>query len=362
VSDVLLTVSGIIDPSLGEQIAQGARPRADYLAIADTCNADLLDYRQALARGGVVGGVLARLLGSNAALAWACWRARKGYRVIVTDGEQVGIPLAILLKLIGRGPRNTQHLMIGHVVSVRKKMAPMDLFRAHTHIDRFLVYATSQRQFIMNRWRVPDGPVSLTPFMVDADFFDVDAIKPARRRMICSAGLEFRDYATLIEAVQDLDVEVVIAAGSPWSKRRDRTRQMELPPNVTVRRFSQFDLRQLYADALFAVVPLYDVDFQAGVTTILEAMAMGRAVICTRTPGQTDVIEDGVTGRYVPPGDSKALREAILELVADPELADSMGCRGREVIDKRMSLALYAQRFRQWVDEAREQGNQGRDL
>jgi glycosyltransferase involved in cell wall biosynthesis len=360
-SDVLLTVSGIIDPSLGEQIAKAARPRADYSAIADACNADLLDYREALAQGGMVGRVLARILGSNAAVAWACWRGRKGYPVIITDGEQVGILLAILLKLLGRGPLNTQHLMIGHVLSVRKKMALMDLFRAHTHIDRFLVYATSQQQFVRNRWHVPKGRVSLTPFMVDAEFFNAAAVEPTRRRMIFSAGLEFRDYATLIEAVRDLDVEVVIAAASPWSKRRDRTRQMELPPNVTVHRFSHLDLRQLYADALFAVVPLYDVDFQAGVTTILEAMAMGRAVICTRTQGQTDVIEDGITGRYVPPGDPKALREAIAELLANPDLADSMGSCGRKVVDERMSLELYAQRFKQWVDQARERGNQGRD-
>jgi hypothetical protein len=36
-------------------------------------------------------------------------------------------------------------------------------------------------------------------------------------------------------------------------------------------------------------VPLLDVPFQAGVTTILEAMAMEKTVICSRTLGQTDV-------------------------------------------------------------------------
>ena len=92
------------------------------------------------------------------------------------------------------------------------------------------------------------------------------------------------------------------------------------------------DLRQLYADARFVVMPLHDVEFQAGVTTILEAMAMGKAVVCSRTRGQTDVIIDGATGVYVPPGDAAALRAAIRGLLDDPDRADEIGARGRRYV------------------------------
>ena len=54
-------------------------------------------------------------------------------------------------------------------------------------------------------------------------------------------------------------------------------------------------------------------------------MAVGRATVCTRTVGQTDVIVDRETGRYVPPGDAAALRAVIEELLADPAAADAMG-------------------------------------
>src|SRR5205823_8678819 len=127
------------------------------------------------------------------------------------------------------------------------------------------------------------------------------------RPHICAVGLEARDYPTLIQAVSGLDLEVTIAAASPWSKRSDTTEGEAIPENVRVSRFTQFDLRQLYADCQFMVMPLYDVNFQAGVTAILEAMAMSRAVICSRTPGQTDVIVDGETGLYVPTSDPQAL-------------------------------------------------------
>lgn len=172
---------------------------------------------------------------------------------------------------------------------------------------------------------------------------------PNRRRQICAVGLEFRDYPTLIEAVRDLDVEVVIAAASPWSKRADTTAGREIPPNVRVQRFSQYDLRQLYADSCFLVMPLYDVPFQAGVTALLEAMAMERAVICSRTSGQTDVVVEGETGVYVHPGDAKVLRAAIKHLLSHPEEAARMGRAGRVRVEHEMSLDRYVERLNQYV-------------
>ena len=74
--------------------------------------------------------------------------------------------------------------------------------------------------------------------------------------MICAVGQELRDYPTLVEAVRGLDVDVVIAAASPWSKREDSSAGLDIPPNVEVGAFDLFELRQLYADAAFVVVPL----------------------------------------------------------------------------------------------------------
>jgi glycosyltransferase involved in cell wall biosynthesis len=206
----------------------------------------------------------------------------------------------------------------------------------------------------MQRWSVPPERVALSPFMVDARFFALDQVPaprgPRERPLICAVGLEHRDYPTLLAAVRGLPVDLVIAAASPWSKRSDTTAGQEIPANVTVARFSQYDLRQLYADSSFLVMPLYNVAFQAGVTAILEAMSMSRAVICSRTPGQTDVIVEGETGLYVPPGDVPALRSAIEGLLARPADANAgdggrLGQAGRRVIEQEMNLDLYVQRF-----------------
>src|SRR5439155_23048132 len=109
--------------------------------------------------------------------------------------------------------------------------------------------------------------------------------------------------------------QVVIGAASHWSKRANTAADASAPANVTVDRFDYLALRQLYARSALVVVPLDDVDFQAGVTTILEAMAMAKPVIVTHSAGQTDVVEDrrtatrGATPRLRPPSILRDLAE-----------------------------------------------------
>ncbi len=282
--DILLTVSGYIPDNIRSQIASGERPQTDYLELADKLPADLLDYSCLKRERTRFNRIVARLLGMNTSLAIEMFRRRKDYLVLFTDGEQVGLPLALLLKLLGRGPRKSKHMMIAHVMSVSKRIVLLDIFRLHTHIDRFLVYSTYQVEFIRRRWRLPAERVIWTPFQVDVKYFaPTDADEAYESALIASAGLEYRDYPTLIEAVADLDLQVFLATASPWSKRTDTTRKFALPANVRVGQLNMNELRELYARSTLVVIPLEPVEFQAGVTTLLEAMAMGKAVIITLT-------------------------------------------------------------------------------
>lgn len=356
---VLLTVSGTIAPDIESQIANGQRPRADYLELARSFDADLMDYATARRRTGWLGRWLERFGGPNLLLAWACFRQQDNYRVIFTDGEQVGLPFALLCTLTGH--KSVKHLMIAHILSVGKKMMLLDRFSLQNAIDTFFVYASWQKRFIEARWQVSPVRVIHTPFMVDSVFFAPQQVTPQPRRMICAVGLEFRDYPTLLEAVRGLDVEVVIAAASPWSKRPDSTQEVAIPANVTVRKFTQYELRQLYADSLFVVMPLYNVNFQAGVTAILEAMAMAKAVICSRTPGQTDLLEDGKTGIYVPPGEPQALRAQIQQLLDHPEVAVQLGQTGRQRVEAEFDLTRYTMRLQRYVQDALQAADRGDD-
>lgn len=339
---VLLTVSGIVPPDLDRAIAEGRRPRADYREMAAAFDAELFDRVATGRELGRVGSLVERLAGPDIAMALACFLRRRRHRVVFTDGEQVGLPYAALTWLVRRRPR---HVMIGHRLSARKKVLVHRLLRLERRVDAVVVYATEQRRFAIETLGYPPERVVLHSFMVDTDFWRPEKVTaaPRSRPMICAVGQELRDYPTLVAAVRGLDVDVVIAAASPWSKREDTSAGIEIPSNVTVRALDQYDLRQLYADADLVVVPLQETDFQAGITSILEGMSMCRAIVCTSTTGQTDAVVDGETGRYVAPRDPSALRAAIEDLLADRDEAARLGTAGRRWVCAHADVVTYAE-------------------
>jgi glycosyltransferase involved in cell wall biosynthesis len=71
---------------------------------------------------------------------------------------------------------------------------------------------------------------------------------------------------------------------------------------------------------------------------LLEAMAMGKAVVASRVGGIPEVIEDGVTGLLAPSKDPAALAAAITKLITNPRLRETMGQAGRIRAEKLFSI------------------------
>ena len=70
---------------------------------------------------------------------------------------------------------------------------------------------------------------------------------------------------------------------------------------------------------------------------LLEAMAHGRPVVASAVGGIPELVEDGVTGYLVEPGDVAGLRAAIEKVLADPALRRRMGQAARERVAERCS-------------------------
>jgi glycosyltransferase involved in cell wall biosynthesis len=125
-----------------------------------------------------------------------------------------------------------------------------------------------------------------------------------------------------------------------------------MPENITVGVLKPVELRALYARSRFVVVPLLPTDTDNGVSVTLEAMAMGKAVICSHVEGQKDVIQAGRTGIFVPQGDPEALRNAIQFLWTHPEEAERMGQAAREYVEKHHTIDQFVDIIKHVVDEA----------
>jgi glycosyltransferase involved in cell wall biosynthesis len=337
-----------------QRVDQGLSPRQDYLELADILDADVLDCSAVLAHP--VGRRVDKFVRRGAGHAWLASRMLAEYDTVFSDGEHIGLLLGIQL---GRKRHRARHVMIGHGLSALRKRILAGWARAG--IDSLVVHCSSQLEFAIQNLRVDPRQVYLLPYHVDVDFWQP---QPGREELlIVSCGMEQRDYETLIEAVRDTPVGLSIAANSHWSKYKIRFRRRRLPTNVTVGSYDYTQLRGLYSSARFVVIPLVEGDYPAGIAVILESMAMSKAVIVTRTRGQTDTVvgplwsagqdawpaegpfPEDCTGIYVPPGDAQALRSAIVYLLERPELTAVLGGNARVFVEERMSLDRFVQRL-----------------
>lgn len=328
-----LMISGVDISSAPDPSA----PRQDFTALVDRLSAATLDPGTITAAPGIL-GVVARRIRPHWAIALACVRRRRVGHVFAT-GEDVGLRTAALFKLLRV---RTPLVVACHNIATRWPTAYLQRLRVHTSVATFLCMSESQAEILQERCG-GRARVELVYWHVDDQFF-----RPTDQptdRLIASAGMARRDYATLVEATDGLDAELRIAADSPWFVSSLNVDPDEVPDHVEVRSYGTYaNLRELYARARVVVVPLEDVDYAAGYSVILEAMAMGKPVIATRTRQPDDFIDEGVTGLRVAPYDVDGLRTALASLLDDPERAARMGAAGRRRVEELFALDRFVDR------------------
>jgi glycosyltransferase involved in cell wall biosynthesis len=106
---------------------------------------------------------------------------------------------------------------------------------------------------------------------------------------------------------------------------------------------SLLELERQLATAWVQVVPsVWEEPFG---NVAVEAMMRGTAVVASRVGGLKEIVEDGVSGILVPPGDIGALTAALASLFRQREVAERMGKRGRERALSQFGEERFVDRF-----------------
>jgi glycosyltransferase involved in cell wall biosynthesis len=79
--------------------------------------------------------------------------------------------------------------------------------------------------------------------------------------------------------------------------------------------------------------------------TLVEAMAVGSAVVCTRVGGCQEIVTEGQTGLLVPSEDADAMANACLRLMRDPAMARRLGAAARAHVAAAYAPEVIAQRM-----------------
>jgi glycosyltransferase involved in cell wall biosynthesis len=334
-----LLVTADVDAVRQRLAGESASPRQDFVELARGLEARILSFADVDRSRDPLCRLIGKTLGKAAALAWLGFRLNGGF--YFTTAENTGMVLALMLK--ARRPPPI-HVMIGHRISAGKKRWLWKGLRLFDRISAMICYSGTQVAFATCELGIAPKRLHRIHFQVDERFFTPSAGAGAG---VVSVGRELRDYPTLFEAVDGTGIPTTVVASSPWSRREDQTANRRVPANVTLRRgLSSEELREVYRSAAVVVVPLQDVDSPAGVTSMLEAQAVGKPVIISESPGIRDSIGPEKHVVIVPCGDAGAMRAAIEALLSDPQRAASLGRLGREAVLAQKTLDHFTANIR----------------
>ena len=140
------------------------------------------------------------------------------------------------------------------------------------------------------------------------------------------------------------EVKLGIAGDGPDRARlAGQSRSLGIEANVEFLGYqSQSQVRELLGQTDVFVMS----SFAEGVPVVLmEAMAAGVPVVATRIAGIPELVEDGVSGYLVPPGEADAVAERVIRLMKDADLRARFGRAGREKVGREFDVEVEAQKM-----------------
>jgi glycosyltransferase involved in cell wall biosynthesis len=221
--------------------------------------------------------------------------------------------------------------------------------------DKILCLSEATKEHLHNNFGISNAKLDVLSWCIDIQyekFSDENIVFPlSESRHILSSGRTHRDYETLLSAFQEIDYSLRILGCSPISNEKD-ARSLYLDPSQVPKNISFVDrfiptpeaideIKQAYAVAV--PLKIYDKEpcSAIGLTSLLEAMAMAKAVVITRNEYIGIDVEKEQIGLVVEPGDVEGWKKAITFLLNNPDVAQEMGYRGRQLVKEKYNLDFF---------------------
>ena len=205
-------------------------------------------------------------------------------------------------------------------------------------LDAVILLCEAQRAALARS--LPAERLHVIPHGIDTDFFTPGPQAPGGGFRLLAVGHWLRDFDATFAALallRDAGLDARLRIVSPHPPRG-------VPAGVEVEAgLTDEALRAAYRDADALLLPLTDATAN---NAILEAMACARPVVSTDVGGVSEMTAGAAL--LAPPGDARALADAVLRLARDPAAAASLGRAGRaraEALDWRHIAARHAELY-----------------
>ena len=258
------------------------------------------------------------------------------YDLILSDGAQSAVLLAFLRSLLGK--KYPPHILLdfGCFNSGRRREIELKLIRKLVRSISCVIYIARMhesyyKECLPSIWK----RCRYVPIGVDQMYFRPQQIKE-ENYVFCVGhrGLKSRDWPTLIQAFGYLGTRAELRVVGISELGRSELKGRKVPPNVKFLSFVERPLLKKYiARSMFTVLPLPYHNYSQGNLSLLESMAMGKAVIVSKVPGIIDYVEDGKNAILYEPYNAADLREKVEFLLDNPQVARRIGREARRSVE-----------------------------
>lgn len=153
------------------------------------------------------------------------------------------------------------------------------------YIDRFICFAKEECEYYSDLFVVDRNKFVFVPLGKGMP----ELKKEEDEGYIFATGRSNRDYDFLVRALTGTDYKCIIAC--------DTYKRNEFPSNITVLNDCYGEKMQaLMAKCHCVAIPLKDLKMSSGQLVAIQAMSLGKPVICTKSDGIKDYVMDGITG------------------------------------------------------------------
>jgi glycosyltransferase involved in cell wall biosynthesis len=332
----LILVSNSVTPSnqYQREVDNDLSPRVDYLEIAQKIGGKTLGYDNHEGSWFKLIRDLENRIKIDFIEAFRAAKKFSEFSLYLSASEKSAIPLSFLMSALRE---DAPHILIGHHLSSIQKTRLYRYWKFREHISHVICVSQAQAEFAVHSMDFPDSKVDFLYDKVDHRFFRPDNNREGD--YILAIGQEQRDYRTLVDAIEGTGIQLVIVASSPWSQFNLEITER---PNVSlVSHIPYTELRDLYNGAGLILVPLFENNYGAGLNTMLEAMAMAKPLIITKTIGIENYVQHGETGIFSTPGNPGELRDKILQLWGDQKECKRLGSNARQAVVDHMNIDIY---------------------
>jgi glycosyltransferase involved in cell wall biosynthesis len=199
------------------------------------------------------------------------------------------------------------------------------------------------REGLVNRSRIPRETLRLVTPGVDLKLYDFLPPRIGERVPVVGAVAPLepeRGQSVFLRAVKILAASVreaeFIVAGDG---REERSLRREAAALGVEKRVTFVPGLANYRGAIAAVDIFVRPSLSGGFGYgVLEAMAMGKAVVATSAGSVPEMVVEGKTARLVAKGDAAALAEAVGQLLTHPQAARELGAAARRSVSERFSM------------------------